>query len=446
MAQGINADHRVVQTSAVFLLGCGNRPEVPPPSPPSPLSPRSEASEGCEPVDEFDLEPRSSLESSSNEPADVNFEEGRTSGAVHVLQTEATALQRVATLYETNKIAREGFSRAVGAITRHGGEQGKLVVIGVGKSGHIGKKIVATFNSLAVHATFLHPTEALHGDLGTIGKHDTILFITFSGKTQELLSVLPHINPELPQIILTSHTRPEDCEIMRQRSSIILLPAPIHEPEALSFGVCAPTTSTTVALAVGDALAVVASQELHSCVATVFAKNHPGGAIGAANSSLNRRPGGSHTDPAPARTQPSVVVDIATPMTDIAVLDDGDCGTEIEHSCAEVLRSGYGSKDGWVRVGDRIAAPKRIRKLGSLDLTKGAGEVDGLLVERKDMVALSAKTELRRAKDMVVGLMQGGEEEAVGGEVGCNEESVVAVVEDGKIVGVLEVETLLGAL
>lgn len=129
----------------------------------------------------------------------------RLAAAVHVLATEAAALQSVTQLYATSPDARTGFDHAVDAIVRTQTTYppGKLVVIGVGKSGHIGRKLVATFNSLAVPASFMHPTEALHGDLGHIRAHDALLFITYSGKSQELVSLLPHIDPALPLIILT---------------------------------------------------------------------------------------------------------------------------------------------------------------------------------------------------------------------------------------------------
>lgn len=247
-------------------------PPFPPLSPPSPVTP----------AEDFDGAPTGapSLDLCGRRLA----VEGRLSGAVHVLSTESVALQNLTHLYSTDHLARDGFSRAVDAITsRHGANGGKLVVIGVGKSGHIARKLVATFNSLAITAVFLHPTEALHGDLGQVSRNDTLLLITFSGKTPELISLLPHLDKSLPLILLTSHTRPETCDIIRHhRPDTILLPAPVHESETVSFGVPAPTTSTTVALAVGDALAIVASRELHPHVASVFARNHPGGAIGAA--------------------------------------------------------------------------------------------------------------------------------------------------------------------
>jgi D-arabinose 5-phosphate isomerase GutQ len=85
----------------------------------------------------------------------------------------------------------------------------------------------------------------------------------------------------MPLIVMTSHTDPSTCEIIKIRPDTILLPAPVYNSEADSFGFSAPTTSTTVALALGDALAVAVSKELHVDVAAVFSQNHPGGAVGA---------------------------------------------------------------------------------------------------------------------------------------------------------------------
>ncbi|KAH0436666.1 sis domain-containing protein [Colletotrichum camelliae] len=208
--------------------------------------------------------------------------EDRLEGAIHVLRTEANALQALTQLYSSERVCRDGFFRSIEVLTRHRDHRGKVVFIGVGKSGWIAKKLTATFSSLGLPAVFLHPTEALHGDLGIIGDYDTLIMITFSGKTPELMLLLPHLNKNCPLILLTSPTRMETCEIAKARPDLILLPAPIPESEKETFGVSAPTTSTTMAIAVGDALAYVASKEMYSSVSNVFAKNHPGGAIGQA--------------------------------------------------------------------------------------------------------------------------------------------------------------------
>lgn len=385
----------------------------------------------------------------------------RLAGAVHVLATEATALQSVAQLYATSPAARVGFHQAVEAIVRTQTSQppGKLVVVGVGKSGHIGKKLVATFNSLAVPASFLHPTEALHGDLGHIRPHDALLFITYSGKTQELVTLLPHLDPALPLIILTSHVTAETCELVRHRNELqaeaaangdylnnggapaaaaILLPAPIPVEEKVSFGVAAPTASTTTALAVGDALAIVTSKELHPSTESVFRRNHPGGAIGAAF----RNP-----DAAQQQQQNDTIRHLAVPWRDIPIVHS-------QPDCADVLRAGYSSANGWVRVVtttageeadnfnlESIAPPSRIRALRSADLARPVHEVPGLVVGRPNFVAVAADTKVRKAAEWLravasVSASQEDEETA---------DAVVAVIDNGEVVGVLELQDLLKA-
>ncbi|KAK8109473.1 SIS domain-containing protein [Apiospora kogelbergensis] len=204
----------------------------------------------------------------------------RVAGAFHVLATEAKSLLALSHLYAAHPEAQTGFTQAIEVITQQQ-NGGKIVLCGVGKSGHVAKKLVATFNSLGMQTVYLHPTEALHGDLGVVGRNDTVIFITYSGKTPELLQLLPHLEDSVRVVVLTGATQPKDCELIRHRPDAILLPAPTYELEKTSFGVNAPTTSVTMAIAVGHALAIVASREMYRSVPAVFAKNHPGGAIGA---------------------------------------------------------------------------------------------------------------------------------------------------------------------
>ncbi|KAF1976811.1 sugar isomerase [Bimuria novae-zelandiae CBS 107.79] len=203
------------------------------------------------------------------------------SRAVHVLSTAASALSQVTILYQSDPTAREGLLRAVDCIQSVNDAGGKLLICGVGKSGLIGKKTVASMKSLGIPCAFLHPAEALHGDLGDIRPNDAIMFISYSGKTAELMAVLDHVPATIPVLAVTSQTKPADCPLLRGRPDGILLPAPIHELEEVSFGVCAPTTSTTVAIAVGDMLMLTLAQAMHAdTTKQVFKKNHPGGAIG----------------------------------------------------------------------------------------------------------------------------------------------------------------------
>ncbi|KAI1430544.1 SIS domain-containing protein [Xylaria sp. CBS 124048] len=409
-------EHHPVHNSEVFLLGLASRPSVPPPSPPSPLTPTDAGP--ATPIEQLCLDATglSGNSSEADSPA-----RRRVTGAIHVLNTEATALRNLTQLYKNDVTAAEGFNAAVDAIVRRCGERGKLVVTGVGKSGHIGKKLVATFNSLGLPSTFLHPTEALHGDLGKIGKHDVVLFITFSGKTAELLALLPHIDPALPTIILTAHSNPADCELIRKQPSAILLPAPIHEPETTSFGISAPTTSTTVALALGDALAVVVSQELHSTsVSSVFARNHPGGAIGA---TLNK---------------PCTMLDLAVPIGDVTQI----LGSTGDLSGTDVLKAGYESPSGWVGVGDTLACPTRIRRLDTSLMPLRLTEIPNLLVPSSEWVQIGADTGIAQAARRIRDPLMSPDYD--GKAVVCGEDSILAVINyRGEIVGVLEARELL---
>ncbi|KAH6652901.1 hypothetical protein BKA67DRAFT_659561 [Truncatella angustata] len=403
--------HHPVQTSAVYLCGpAAQRPLIPPPSPPSPLTPT--ATGPATPIEEFCLDEGPLAKAFEEENKRAN---DRISGAIHVLNTEALSLRNLTTLYETDSIIGAGFNSAVEAITRHRGQKGKVVVIGVGKSGYISRKLVASFNSLGVRAVFVHPTEALHGDLGEIGKNDTVLFITFSGKTPELLLLLPHIDPSLPTIVLTSHTRPETCELIKQRPGMILLSAPIHESETASFGVSAPTTSTTMAIAVGDAVAIVASKELHASVSATFLRNHPGGAIGATIKKAQS------------------MAEIATPLCEIISLP---CHSILDVRGGDVLKAAYDSSTGWVRVGDLVASPGRIRRLESSDFLNKLSDLPGLGASREEWITIAGDTRISQAAEWINDMRSSDEES-------CDEHSIVAVMEDGDITGVLEAGQLL---
>ncbi len=386
-------------------MHASHAPSVPPPSPPSPATP-------CERELSPPLDDLMSMTPPEIPDSCPSFSQ-RLSTAVHVLGTEATALSCLTRLYETEPVARGGFNSAVEAITRSRGNKGKLVICGVGKSGHIAKKLVATMNSLKIHAIYLHPTEALHGDLGGIGEHDTILLITFSGKTPELLSLLPHFDSSLPLIIITSHTHPSTCALIKHRPDAILLPAPIHKSETDSFGFNAPTTSTTMALALGDALAVVISNELHINVQAVFSQNHPGGAIGQAVQG------------------PKKVSDLTIPFELIP---------EMNHTAvtgAHVLMSAYKSQSGWVRYGDDIVVPpRRIRRLQPDDMDEPATCLSCLMVPNKDWIELAADISIPKAKEWIVSMRESGESK-------YSDDAILATVVEGEIAGLIEVGTLM---
>lgn len=180
------------------------------------------------------------------------------------IRAEAAALETVA-----NRLGHE-FEQAVALLLAC---PGRVVVMGIGKSGHIGKKISATLASTGSPSFFVHSAEAVHGDLGMVTAQDIVLAISYSGQSIELSTVLPVLKRLGTKIICISGYRDSDLA----KLSDIFLDGSI-EKEACPLGL-APTTSTTVALALGDALAV-ACLEARNFGASDFARSHPGGALG----------------------------------------------------------------------------------------------------------------------------------------------------------------------
>jgi len=174
------------------------------------------------------------------------------------------------TLVDSAQMIDDTFSKAVELIL---GCHGKLVVTGVGKSGLIGAKMAATFASTGTPSFFLHPTEALHGDLGMVGKDDVVLAISYSGESEELSSILPHIKRfDIP---LVGMTRNSASTLGRYSDIVIEVNV---EKEACPLDI-APTSSTTLTLALGDALAVCL-MKARNFQKEDFASFHPGGALG----------------------------------------------------------------------------------------------------------------------------------------------------------------------
>ncbi len=151
--------------------------------------------------------------------------------------------------------------------------KGKLIVTGVGKSGLVGAKMAATFASTGTSSFFLHPTEALHGDLGMIGKEDGVLAISYSGESEELAKILPHIKRfDIPLIGMT-----KDKNSTLGKYSDALIPIKV-EKEACPLNIV-PTSSTTLTMALGDAIAISLMKK-RNFKKEDFASFHPGGALG----------------------------------------------------------------------------------------------------------------------------------------------------------------------
>lgn len=151
--------------------------------------------------------------------------------------------------------------------------KGKIIISGIGKSGHIGNKIAATLSSLGIVSIFLHPSEASHGDLGIIQPGDVCVLISNSGNSRELNDVVGFLN--LNNIEYISITKDKESLIGKNANFVLQLP---NIEEACSIGL-APTTSTTSTLVIGDALSIAVSCK-RGVTDTVFKRNHPGGKLG----------------------------------------------------------------------------------------------------------------------------------------------------------------------
>ncbi|HMA51803.1 MAG TPA: KpsF/GutQ family sugar-phosphate isomerase [Magnetospirillaceae bacterium] len=185
--------------------------------------------------------------------------------ARRVLTAEAEAL--------TTMAARLGaeFPRALDILTR--AEGGRVIVTGMGKSGHVGRKIAATLASTGTPAMYVHPAEASHGDLGMVTKHDAVLALSNSGETSELTDIVTYTRRyEIPLVAITSRT---ESSLAEAADLALILP---DVGEACPMGL-APTTSTTMMLAMGDALAV-ALLERKGFSSADFQIYHPGGKLG----------------------------------------------------------------------------------------------------------------------------------------------------------------------
>ena len=185
--------------------------------------------------------------------------------ARRVLALEAAALGQLADTLDA------GFARAVSLLA---GATGRVVVTGMGKSGHVARKIAATLASTGTPALFVHPAEASHGDLGMIVAGDAVLALSNSGETPELADLVAHARRfGLPLVAVTGRA---ESALARAADVALLLPP---APEACPMGL-APTTSTTMQLALGDALAV-ALLTRRGFTAADFREFHPGGKLGA---------------------------------------------------------------------------------------------------------------------------------------------------------------------
>src|SRR3954453_21864374 len=189
--------------------------------------------------------------------------------ALRTLQVEAAGL--VALQQSLAGELAEPFERACAMIDS---ASGRIIVTGMGKSGHVGAKVAATLASTGTPAFFVHPAEASHGDLGMIAQQDVIIALSWSGETAELRNIVFYSRRfRVPLIAITSRA---DSTLARSADVAIVLP---RVEEACPHGL-APTTSAMIQLALGDALAI-ALLESRGFSADDFFKFHPGGSLGA---------------------------------------------------------------------------------------------------------------------------------------------------------------------
>jgi D-arabinose 5-phosphate isomerase GutQ len=355
--------------------------------------------------------------------------------ALHVLETEKKALGHLEDLYRSSPEAQHALLGAVTQIIHSETHSGKVVFTGIGKSGHIATKLSATFNSLGIQSTCLHPAEALHGDLGLVRPNDIVIMITFSGRTPELLALVQHIPPSIPLIIMTAHVNPRTCALLTHSSRLgaknFLLPTTLHESEISSFGFSAPTTSTTITLALGDSLALSVAETLHSSSGLetphVFAANHPGGAIGAAHAQSTKN--------VPRMSS------IATPVDEIpiAVSRHNSC-----LRCLDVLLAAARSPSGFVRTSpNHVIGPRRIQRMDDPALIVDVlyDDFGRVVLERTDWISILGETPIEEAKAWICKMRNEGSER---GKDFLHHGTILGIVENNEVTGVVEIEELLG--
>jgi arabinose-5-phosphate isomerase len=194
----------------------------------------------------------------------------RLKNAIHVVETEAQGLDALAKGLRSDPALAEAFDAAINILLAL---KGHLIVVGVGKSGHIGQKLAASFASTGTPAFFMHPTEASHGDLGMVTTDNAVLAISNSGQSAEMTDVLHYCRKS--GVPLIGITRNPDSALGVASDVVLRLP---DAPEACLNGL-APTTSTTNTLALGDAL-VVATMAEKGITESDFGRHHPGGKLG----------------------------------------------------------------------------------------------------------------------------------------------------------------------
>ncbi|WP_374633710.1 SIS domain-containing protein [Paracoccus sp. (in: a-proteobacteria)] len=301
--------------------------------------------------------------------------------ARRVILTEADGLRRLEASLADG--LGDGFERAVETVLS---AQGRVIVSGMGKSGHVGRKIAATLASTGTPAQFVHPAEASHGDLGMVTQGDVVLMLSNSGETPELADMIAHTRRfQIPLIGVAS--RPQST-LLRQADVALVLP---DAPEACGEGIV-PTTSTTMTIALGDALAI-ALMEHRKFTPEHFRTFHPGGKLGA---KLSRVVDLMHRDiPLVPETAPMAEALLVisqksfgvTGVTDAdgrltGIITDGDLRRHmqglLDHVAAEVMTRNPRSI-GPDALAEAALAEMQSRRITSLFVVSDQGQPLGLL-------------------------------------------------------------------
>jgi arabinose-5-phosphate isomerase len=304
------------------------------------------------------------------------------------IRIEAAALLDLALRLDTSM--RTPFEAAVDLLLKAAPTR-RILITGIGKSGLIARKIAATLRSTGTPAHFLHPAEAVHGDLGMAADHDIVLALSYSGETEELLNLLPAFR----RLCITLVTLSSSPDSTLARAAAIFLDISVTA-EACPLNL-APTTSTTVMLALGDALALELSRR-RGFQAANFADLHPGGRLGARLARVRdlMHSGDAIPHVAPATPMPQVIYEMSrkklgiTTVVDnnklLGIISDGDLrrllerdgNRALDHTAAEIMNPTPITIDPNEFASNALDLMES-RKITSLIATNPDGHVQGVI-------------------------------------------------------------------
>lgn len=205
------------------------------------------------------------------------------------LGAEKEAISNLEYQYKTDKFSQLNLLKSLDILLSTKIKGGKIVLCGIGKSHKIGSKLSATLNSLSIQSVTLHPTEALHGDLGMLNDNDCIIMLSASGNTSELINMTSHVPALIPIILLTCNKTSKLGEDPKVKS-LLYTELPPHLKEDSVHGVPAPTISASLSLIMADSVILALSELLEEDTLVrkkLFSLKHPGGSIGANLNYLN---------------------------------------------------------------------------------------------------------------------------------------------------------------